>query len=136
MFRLIAGGFALALVALTGASVSAEDKKEKDKPVSWVRESGEVKLTFQVGKETAKYVVAHGDNEATITAKVKWDKDTVSSEVTDVTVKGNFPSAPKKGEKISFKWVVKGDKATLSDLTGDNVDGAKDLVEGEYTKKK
>ena len=44
--------------------------------------------------------------------------------------------APKKGFKISFKWVAKGDTATLSDLTGDKVEDAKSVVEGEYKKKK
>lgn len=136
MFRVIAGGFALALVALNGAPGAAEDKKDKEKLVAFVRESGDVKLLFEMGKETAKYTITAGENECVLTAKLKWEKDTVTSEVTEVTVKGNFPGAPKKGEKVTFKWVVKGDTATLSDLTGDNVDGAKDLVEGEYKKKK
>ena len=52
----------------------------------------------------------------------------VTSEVTDVEVKGNFPAAPKKGDKISFKWVVKGDVATLSDFKGDGADGVGPVV--------
>ncbi len=136
MFRLFAGGFALALVALAGGPGSADDKKEKEKFTTWVKEVGEITLTFEIGKETAKYTVAAGENAAIITAKLKWDKDTVSSEVTDVEVKGNFPGAPKKGEKVTFKWVVKGDKATLSNFAGDGADAARDVVEGEYKLKK
>jgi hypothetical protein len=136
MFRLLAGGFALALVALSGGPGAAEDKKDKDKPAVWVKEAGDITLSFEIGKETAKYTVTHGENSAVITSKVKWDKDTVTSEVTDVKITGNFPAATKKGDKISFKWVIKGDTATLSDLSGDNVDGAKDAVEGEYKMKK
>jgi hypothetical protein len=137
MFRLFAGAFAVALLALTTGPVSAEDKKDKDKDkvTTWVREVGDITLTFEMGKDTAKYIVAAGENECTITAKIKTEKDVVTSEVTDVVVKGNFPNAPKKGEKVSFKWVVKDDKATLSDLKGDNVDEAKNVVEGEYKKK-
>ena len=137
MFRLFAGGFALALAVFAGGPVAAEDKKdkEKEKLTVWVREVGEITLTFEMGKETAKYTVAAGENAAIITAKITRDKDTIKSEVTDVEVKGNFPNPPKKGEKVTFKWVVKDDKATLSDLTGDNTEGAKDVVEGEYKKK-
>lgn len=136
MFRLLAGGFALALVALSGGSAPAEDKKDKDKATTWVREVGDLTLKFEMGKDTAKYHVTAGDNGCVITSKVKWDKDTVTSEVTAVEVMGNFPAAPKKGDKITFKWVVKGDTATLSELTGEGADGAKDVVEGEYKKKK
>ena len=135
MFRLFAGGFALALAVLAGGPVAAEDKKEKEKLTAWVKEVGDLTLTFEMGKETAKYTVASGANSCTITAKVTWEKDVVSSEFTDIEVKGDFPGAPKKGEKVSFKWVVKGDTATLSDFKADN-DGAKDVVEGEYKKKK
>lgn len=133
MLRLLTAGFALALVALTGGSGAAEDKK--DTAATWVREKEEITLKFEIGKDTAKYTVAFGENACVLKAKVTWDKDTVTSEVTDVEVKGNFPDAPKKGAKFSFKWVVKGDTATLSDFKADN-DGAKEVVEGEYKKKK
>lgn len=133
MFRLLVAGLALAAFALS--PVAAEDKKEKDKPTTWVKEVGDLTLKFEIGKETAKYHVFSGDNGAIITSKLKWEKDVVTSEVTDVEVKGNFPAAPKKGDKITFKWVVKGDTATLSDLKGDGTDAAKDVVEGEYKKK-
>jgi hypothetical protein len=93
-----------------------------------------VELKFEIGKDTAKYTVSSGENGCTVTAKLTREKDVIKSEVTDVKVKGNFPGAPKKGDKVSFKWVVKGDKATLSDLEGDNVENAKAIIEGEYKK--
>lgn len=136
MFRLLAGGFALAFLALSTPPTGAEDKKDKDKATVWTREVNGIDLKFEFGKDTAKYHVASGENSCTITAKIKIEKDVVSSEVTDVETKGNFPNPPKKGEKVSFKWVVKGDTATLSDLKGDNVEDAKSVVEGEYKKKK
>jgi hypothetical protein len=136
MFRLIAGGFALAFLALVAAPTAAEDKKDKEKFTVWTREVNGIDLKFEMGKETAKYHVYSGDNGCIITSKVKHEKDVVTSEITDVEVKGNFPGAPKKGEKLSFKWVVKDDTATLSDLKGDNVEDAKNVVEGEYKLKK
>ena len=135
MFRLLTAGCALALVALTGGSVAAEEK-DKDKATAWVREVGEITLTFEIGKDTAKYTVSFGGNGVTVNAKITRDKDVIKSEVTDVEVKGNFPNPPKKGDKLSFKWVVKDDKAKLSELDGDNVEGAKDVVEGEFAEKK
>jgi hypothetical protein len=133
MFRLIAGGFALALLALAAGPIAAEDK---EKFTVWTREVNGIDLKFEMGKETAKYHVYSGDNGCIITSKIKYDKDVVSSEIVDVEVKGNFPGAPKKGEKLSFKWVVKDNVATLSDLKGENTEDAKGLVEGEYKMKK
>jgi hypothetical protein len=136
MFRLFAGGFALTLLALAAHPAAAEDKKDKDKATVWTREVNGIDLKFEIGKTTAKYHVFSGDNGCIVSAKLTVEKDVITSEVTDVEVKGNFPGAPKKGEKVSFKWVVKGDTATLSDFKGDGADGAKDVVEGEYKKQK
>jgi len=135
MFRLFLGGFVLALLVLSTGPAPAEDK-DKEKFTTWTREINGVDLKFEMGKTTAKYHVFVGDNGCIITSKIKIEKNMVMSEVTDVEVKGNFPGAPKKGDKVNFKWVVKDDVATLSDLTGDNVDDAKAVVEGEYKKKK
>jgi hypothetical protein len=135
MFRLFAGALAVAVASAALSPVAADDKKDKDKPTVWVKEIGDLVLKFEIGKETAKYHVFNGNDGVIVTAKLKWDKDKVTSEVTDVEVKGNFPAPPKKGEKVTYKWVVKGDTATLSDFAGDGADGAKDVVEGEYKKK-
>jgi hypothetical protein len=136
MFRLFAGGFALMVLALAAHPTAADDKKDTEKFTVWTREINGIDLKFEMGKDTAKYHVYSGENGCVITAKLKTEKDVITSEVTDVEVKGNFPAAPKKGDKIIFKWVVKDDTATLSDLKGDTADGAKDVVEGEYKKKK
>jgi hypothetical protein len=136
MFRLLAGGFALAFLALTSQPTGAEDKKEKEKFTVWTREINEITLKFEIGKETAKYHVDAGDNGCVLTAKIKIEKDVITSEITDVEVKGTFPGAPKKGVKFSFKLEVKGDTAMLLDLKGDDVEDAKDFVQGEYKLKK
>jgi hypothetical protein len=56
--------------------------------------------------------------------------------VTESTEKGNFPPTPKKGFEFSFKWKVEGDKANVSDFKWAGLEEAKDIVEGEYKKKK
>ncbi len=136
MFRLLAGGFALALVALSAGAEDKKDPKEKDKAIAWVRESNGVDLKFEFGKDTATFHVTAGGNGVIIKAKLTKEKDVVTAEFTAVEEKGNFPNKPKNGEKISFKWAEKGDTATLSEFKGAGVDDAKDIVEGEYKKKK
>ena len=95
-----------------------------------------IDLKFELGKGTATYTVDAGIHGCIITSTVKFDKDVLTSEVTDVSVKGEFPDAPKKGDKFSFKWVVKDDIATLSDLNGEGTEKHKSVIEGEYKTKK
>jgi hypothetical protein len=135
MLRLLAGGFALALLL---GPVAAQDKKdEKDKAVVWERESNGVDLKFEFGKDTMKLTAFNGENGAIVTCKTKTDKDgVVMATVTAVEEKGNFPPKPKVGFEFSFKWKADGDKATLSDLKGEGLDDAKGIIEGEYKKKK
>ncbi len=135
LFRLVAGGFALALLAGT---VVADDKKEKDKdkPATWTRESNGVDLTFVFTKDTLTGTVMSGENGFVATGKITTDKDgVVKVKLTKVEEKGKFPSLPKAGIEFSFKWKEKGDTAELSDLKGDDVEDAKAIVEGEYKKK-
>lgn len=129
MFRLLAGGFALALVAL---SAGADEKKGPK--TTWVRETNGVDLKFEIGKDTATFNVFVGENGVVITAKLTKEKDVVTAEFTDVKEQGTFPNKPKKGDKISFKWTEKDGVAKLSDFKGDGE--AKEIVEGEYKLKK
>jgi hypothetical protein len=135
MFRLLAGGFALALLV---APATADDKKEEKPAVTtWLRESSGVDLKLEFGKDTLKGYVFTGENGFIATGKMKIDKDGVAKvTITEVEEKGSFPNKPKVGLEFSFKWKVKGDTAELSDLKGDGIEDAKAIVEGEYKKKK
>lgn len=124
--------FALGL--LLAVSVQAADEP-KAAPVAWVRTAGDIELAFEVGATTGKYTIKFGENRCAVTSKLTFNGDAVTSEVTEVEVKGEIPAPPKKGDKLTFKWVVKGDTATLSDLKGDNTELVKTTVEGEYKKK-
>lgn len=132
MVRMLAG--ALALVVAVPAI--ADDKKDNKDFTVWVRETDGLDLKFKVGKGTAKFVVFAGENGITVTGKLTEDKGVMTFEITDIKEEGTFPQKPKKGEKFSFKWEVKDDKATISDLKGDIHDEAKPIVGGEYKKKK
>ena len=45
--------------------------------------------------------------------------------------KGSVPV----GLEFQFKWKVEGEKATLDDLDGKDIEHVKERLEGEYTKK-
>lgn len=135
--RLFVGGFALALLVGSGATIAQDKKAPKDKPPVWERSASGVDLTIEFGKDTLKMTATRDENGATITCKTTTDKDgTIKATVTDVVEKGSFPPKPAKGFEFSFKWKVKDDTATLSDLKGDGLDDARGVLEGEYQKKK
>ena len=77
-----------------------------------------------------------GENGFIATCKITVKDGVVKAKVTEVETKGTFPTTPKVGLEFSFKWKADGDKAELSDLSGDGVEDAKAIVEGEYKKKK
>jgi hypothetical protein len=130
MYRLLAG--AIVLTALTGFA-TAQDKKT----TAWERETNGLELTFEMGKDTLKVTVMQGDNGTVFSCKTTTDKNgVVKATVTEATEKGSFPPTPKKGFEFSFKWKEDGDKATISEFKWEGLEEAKDIVEGEYTKKK
>ena len=131
MVRLLLGCLALTVGAL---SAGAEDKKAPTAVTAWVREANGVDLKFEFGTDAATFNVFMGENGIIAKAKLTKEKDVVTAEFTDVEEKGRFPSRPKKGDKISFKWMEKGATATLSEFKG--ADEAKEVVEGEYKLKK
>ncbi|MCS6867109.1 MAG: hypothetical protein RMJ56_14010 [Gemmataceae bacterium] len=134
MNRRIIGAWVAVLLAVGMLPARADDKE-----VTWIRELDTVELLFKVGKETATFEAHVGDNSITVKGKltpVKDKKDFVTFEVVDVIEKGEFPTKPKKGDKFSFKWVVKDDKATISEIEGTLDDEAKPVVAGDYKKKK
>lgn len=137
--------FALTLLAgAIGLSASsADDKKDekekKGKPAlsgAWTREANGLDLKFEfIGKDTLKMSAFTEDNGVIVTSKYTVKDDLVTAKVTDVEVKGEFKNKPPKGLEVKFKWKVKGDKATLDDFEGENLEEAKPILEGEYTKK-
>ncbi len=118
MIRMLAGALALVLAV----PAIADDKKDDKDFTVWVREADGIDLKFKVGKGTAKFVAFAGENGITVTGKLTEEKGVMTFEVTDIKEEGTFPQKPKKGEKFSFKWEVKDDKATISDLKGDIAD--------------
>ena len=122
--------FAVAL-ALSAGVLAADDKKDDKKPDT--KDYGKL----IVGKDAFKISAFAEDSGVIATCKYTADKDgLVKAKITKVAVKGDFQNKPPEGLEFTFKWKAKGDTATLDDLTGDGLENAKPVVEGEYERKK
>ena len=131
------------VLALAGRPAPADDGKgDKDKPIpsgTWEKKDAEPKLEFT--GEDKLTIFPHGDNlDFQIDCSYTVTKDgLVKAKITrlggpeDVVekAKGSVPV----GLEFQFKWKVDGDKATLDDLDGKDVEHVKERLEGEYTKK-
>jgi hypothetical protein len=124
-----------------GADDKKDDKKDEKKETlphlgQWSREVENFGLNFKFEKEKMTVDVTVGENGITVICSYTIDKDgKVSGEVTEVKEKGNFPTKPEKGSKITFKIKVDDKKATISDFEVPDGEAAKAVVEGEYKKK-
>ena len=131
------------VLALACRPALADDGKgDKDKPIpsgTWEKKDAEPKLEFS--GEDKLTIFPHGDNvDFQIDCSYTVTKDgLVKAKITrlggpeDVIekAKGSVPV----GLEFQFKWKVDGDKATLDDLDGKDVEHVKERLEGEYTKK-
>ncbi len=123
-----------------GFHAVAEDKKDEKKAAKlsgvWVREAEGFEMKFAFKPETMTISAKSGDNGVTVAAKYTVEKDgTIKGTATEVTVKGEFPNPPKKGFEFSFQFAIDGKKAKLTDFKGEEAEGAKAVVEGEYESK-
>jgi len=67
------------------------------------------------------------------------EKGVVKGEITEIEaaeqIKEKAKDSVPVGLKFQFKYEVKGDAATLDDVTGDKTETLKSHLEGEYEKK-
>jgi len=129
---------ALVLLAFV-TPLRAEDKVDAKKlKGTWVREVDNNKISFEFKDEkTFRCYLKPGGVEdgPVIDCEFTLDKDGVMDFTITEIDKKNVENLPDKGAKFSFKIVVEKDKMTISDLKGTEDEGAKQLVQGEYTKK-
>lgn len=136
MLRLLTT-FAFAVLGFASAGGAAAQDTKKDKKGAlygvWTRETGgiEIKLDFST-KDVLKASLSKGTDGMVATCKITTKDGVVKAEVTKVEEKGEFPMKPPVGFEFGFKWAAKGKTAELSDLTGDNPDSVKQIVQGEY----
>ena len=132
---------AVAAALALGLAAPADDKKDdKDQPLkgAWVKDhdGAELKLDFKTKTELVITVTA-GDNGCTVTCKYEADKDgKFKATVTEVKEKGEFPNKPEVGYEFKGVFTIDKDAAKLSKFEADNADQVRDIVEGEYKRKK
>lgn len=138
MLRLLTT-FAFAVLGFASAGGAAAQDTKKDKKGAlygvWTRETGglDLKLDFNT-KDAMKFSVFKGTDSVVVTCKTTVTNGVVKAEVTKVEEAGEFPMKPAVGFAFGFKWAATGTTAELSDLTGDNLDAVRPVVEGEYKK--
>ena len=127
----------LAATALVFAAAADDDKKDPPVKGTWVKTDGDaVTLEFK-SKDKLVVTVTAGDNKIVATCKYEADKDgLVKGSITEVA--GDAPEKPPVGYEFKFKFKVDKEKKTakLSDFEGENADGARAVMEGEYKPKK
>jgi hypothetical protein len=126
-------------LALAALPAWADDKKDAKGPAgTWAKKDGELRLEF-ADKETLR-LRPHGDDFGfTIVCSYTAKDETVKVKIADLEGKAEILEKAKQvlpvGKEFSFTWTVKDGGATLTDLKGENIDGLKAHLEGEYTKK-
>lgn len=137
MLRFCAG--LLAALAVLPAALADDTKDTPKLSGAWVREAdGGVQITLHFkSKDELAATAKLGD--ATIDAQCKYavEKDgTVKVTVTSLSTKGELPEKPSVGLMFEFKFTIDGKTATLSDFKIADMEGAKEVMEGEYKAKK
>jgi hypothetical protein len=131
--RLAAGA-----LALTGLPALADDKKDAKGPAgAWARTEGQLRLEF-ADKETLR-LQPHGDKaEFTVVCSYTHKDGVVKAKIAELEGKAEILEKAKTllpvGKEFSFTWTAKDDTATLADLKGENTDGLKSHLEGEFKK--
>jgi hypothetical protein len=129
-------------VLACGLALADDGKGDNDKPIqpgTWEMKDAEPMLEFAGDDKLT--IFPHGGNfDFQIECSYTVAKDgSVKAKITrlggskDVIEKasGSVPV----GLEFRFKWKVEGDKATLNDLDGKDVEHVKNRLEGDYTKK-
>ena len=132
----------LAIVVLAGCPALAEEKKTANAlKGTWVREVNNTIISFEF-KDDKTFICrlrpsdGNDDNAVKATCEFKLGKKGVMEfTITDIDKKG-LDNLPDKGSKFTFKVEPGKEKLVISDFAGDAAtDEAKNIVNGEYTKK-
>jgi hypothetical protein len=131
------------VLALACRLALADDGKgDKDKPMpsgTWEKKDAEPKLEF-TGDDKMTIFPHGGSVEIQIDCSYTVTKDgLVKAKITRLGGSDDVVEKVKElapvGLEFRFKWKVDGEKATLEDLDGKDVEHVKERLEGEYTKK-
>lgn len=122
----------LVVVLLVGTTLPAQDKTAAKPLGTWVKDLGDAKVTFQLKADALHCIIAGGGITLTIDADYGVAKDgVIFGRISRVDRQGT-DVGPTVGELFSFKYAVKKDVMTISDLKGASAGEARTLIEGDY----
>jgi uncharacterized cupin superfamily protein len=126
----------LVLGLLSTAPLSAGDTKAKKPLGTWTKTAGDIEVTFRFEADTLQCTLSGMGIVIDIAADYGMSKDGyVFGRITKVEKKGACVG-PKAGDLFVFRFQAKDNSLTISNLgPAENAD-AKELIEGDYKKKK
>jgi hypothetical protein len=127
---------ALTALLLTGASLPGGETKAKKPLGTWSRSAGELEVKFQIKEDTLKCTISGMGLTIDVDADYAMSKDgVIFGRVNKVEKKGACVG-PNVGDLFTFKFAVKDNVMTVSELGPQNNADARELVEGDYKAKK
>ena len=133
--------FVMAVLALVVVITTAGAQEKVKKPIgTWVRDTGENKVTFVIKDKMMTVTLHTGNGDLVVEASYEVNKDgEVKSKITKID-KNELGAQIEEGSTFSFKHKIADGTMTISDLKdkdgNDPGDGPKSLVEGDYKKEK
>lgn len=131
---------AIVLAVLVSVTVSAQDKAGKKKPKLklpvgvWTREAGDARIQFTIRPRKLVAAISHNNEKLSAFADIGFTRDGhLFGRIARVKPAGT-DHGPKVGELFSFRYQVKGNKMTISELRSPaGGQEAREVIEGEYT---
>ena len=127
---------AVVVMSFTGASLPGGDKKIQKPVGTWARSAGDIEVKFQIKEDTLKCTLSGMGLTIDVDADYAMSKDgVIFGRINKVDKKGGCVG-PNVGDLFTFKFTVKDNVLTISELGPQNVADARELIEGEYKAKK
>jgi hypothetical protein len=124
---------AVALTVLCcGTSLTAGDAKIQKPLGTWTKTSGDFEVKFQFEADTLKCTLAGMGVTIEIDADYAMSKDgVIFGRISKIEKKGACVG-PNVGDLFTFRFRVKGEMLTISELGPQQNNEARDLIEGDY----
>jgi hypothetical protein len=122
----------LIMVVLAAAPGSSQEKSPARPIGTWVKDQGDAKITFKMSADTFQCIISGGGVTLTVEGDYGVSKDgVIFGRISRVDRQGT-DVGPMVGELFSFKYAIKKDVMTLSDMRGASAGEARALIEGDY----
>jgi len=126
---------ALVVAVVVLVPVRSEEVTPKNLAGTWTRTVEGRTIKFDIKEKGLTVTLVDGNTSVEAEAEYAITKDGVLFGIITKVKKTGTDGGPTEGELFSFKPAVEKGKLTISDLNGTKInDGARKLVEGEYSK--